>query len=867
MLTWRSTTWKYCGWRYKKNKQKPFLLCYVYRPPSATSDWTDQVEQSLEKANSENKEILFLGDLNFNMLNKTGPVKAWLQKTENLHMSQLVCSPTRVTETSETIIDHVYSNVPDNIVSVSVPHYSISDHYPVCVTRKISNTFEKGPVHKFITYRNTKSFNETEFIRELEEQPWTVINIFDTASDALDYFITTFNSVLDKHAPKKKRRVKKSKQPNWMNQNIMAARRARDSIDKSKKMDQYRFWRNRSSNLIHTAKKEFYSQSINNNHKNPKCLWQNLHDVTNKSSKQQTNFINDDNGDPILDPETTANKFNEFFTSLYKDLNSNGDKHIVNCAKLQVFVDSKVPDGIEFSIPQVSSSFIQQQLQNLKVNKATGIDDISAKYLKLSAPVISQPLATILNVSIANGIYPDDLKKAKVTPIFKKGEKQDINNYRPISVLPVITGIFERHISTCLVDFLDKHNLIYDNQSGFRRHHSCQTSLTRMVDNWFTAMNNNEIVGTVLLDLSKAFDLVNHQILKQKLSAYKFSQSSLRWFNSYLSNRFQQVQISGKLSQSKEIKAGVPQGSVLGPLLFLLYINDLPLYIKHCLLDLFADDGILHSSNVYLPTVTTFLIADLDNFSDWCDDNDMKKNTSKSKAMFLATKCTANKIMEEPPILTIRGDQIQVSETEKLLGVHINNSLTWTCHIEATLKKCNSLLFLLNRIKQYLNVPTRKLFFNAYILPHLDYCCSIWGNANSELMNTVIKFQKRAARSILDKPIETPSIELFSELKWMMFPERVMYQKAILMYKIMHDLTPPYLANIFKLSKEVHDRTLRSTSENLLYVPKPNIELYRNSLAYSGSKIWNSIPDRLRNSTSLQQFRNGYLDWLANQEQ
>ena len=132
------------------------------------------------------------------------------------------------------------------------------------------------------------------------------LSLFDTASDALDYFITTFNSVLDKHAPKKKRRVKKSKQPNWMNQNIMAARRARDSIDKSKKMDQYRFWRNRSSNLIHTAKKEFYSQSINNNHKNPKCLWQNLHDVTNKSSKQQTNFINDDNGDPILDPETTA---------------------------------------------------------------------------------------------------------------------------------------------------------------------------------------------------------------------------------------------------------------------------------------------------------------------------------------------------------------------------------------------------------------------------------------------------------------------------------------------------------------------------------------------------------------------------------
>ena len=333
-----------------------------------------------------------------------------------------------------------------------------------------------------------------------------------------------------------------------------------------------------------------------------------------------------------------------------------------------------------------------------------------------------------------------------------------------------------------------------------------------------------------------------------------------------MSNRFQQVHISGKLSESKEIKAGVPQGSVLGPLLFLLYINDLPLYIKYCLLDLFADDGTLHTSNSYLPTVTNFLNLDLDNFSDWCDDNDMKKNTSKSKAMFLATRCTANKIMAEPPHLTIKGEQIQISESEKLLGVHINNSLSWSTHIDSTLKKCNSLLFLLNRIKKYLNIPTRKLFYNAYILPHLDYCCSVWGNANTELMTSIIKFQKRAARSILDKPIETPSEELFAELKWMTFPERVMYQKAILMYKIMHNLTPAYLTNMFTFSKEVHDRTLRSTADNLLYIPKPNIEHYRNSLAYSGSKIWNSIPNHLRNAVSLQQFRKGYLEWAATQE-
>ena len=222
--------------------------------------------------------------------------------------------------------------------------------------------------------------------------------------------------------------------------------------------------------------------------------------------------------------------------------------------------------------------------------------------------------------------------------------------------------------------------------------------------------------------------------------------------------------------------------------------------------------------------------------------------------------------MEEPQNITIRGEQIEIYETEKLLGVHIDNSLSWSFHIESTLKKCNSLQFLLNRIKQYLNVTTRKLFYNTYILPHIDYCCSIWGNANSELMNTVIKFQKRAARSILDKPMETPSVELFTELKWMMFPDRVRYQKAMLTYKIIHNLTPPYLSNIFKFSSEAHNRALRSTTKNLLHVPKPNIEIYRKSLAYSGSKIWNSIPEHIRNANSPQQFRRGYLEWTANED-
>ena len=208
-------------------------------------------------------------------------------------------------------------------------------------------------------------------------------------------------------------------------------------------------------------------------------------------------------------------------------------------------------------------------------------------------------------------------------------------------------------------------------------------------------------------------------------------------------------------------------------------------------------------------------------------------------------------------------EQLHVSESEKLLGIRLDNTMSWVSHVEAIIKKFNSLLFLFNRIKQCLLFPIRKFFCNAYVLPHLDYCCTIWGNANNELLNTVIKFQKGAARSILDTLINSPSSEMFAELNWMTFPERVNYQKAVLMFKIMHGLTPSYLHNLFQFTSEIHNRSLRSTSEDLLYIPKPKLEIYKNTLTCSGSKIWNAIPENIRNSDTLPHFKKKYLQWVA----
>lgn len=638
----------------------------------------------------------------------------------------------------------------------------------------------------------------------------------------------------------------------------------RDKYHTEKNTEQYRIWRNKVKFLIQQAKTEFYSLTINNNHDNPRQLWQNLHDITGKSKNYHTAFINDDFGNTISDPEIAANTFNNFFTSVYEQFQSNYNHSQFNSEKLDQKVRNIIPEDTHFSIANVSIGFIKGQLEKLKTNKATGIDEISAKFLKLSAPVICKPLAVILNLSIKQGIYPDNLKIAKVTPIFKKGDKSDPNNYRPISVLPVISSVFEKHISNCITHFLDKYDIIFHHQSGFRKQHSCQTALTRLIDTWLAAINENEIVGSVLLDLTKAFDLVNHNILLRKLASYKFSSTTLAFFNSYLSNRKQHVQVSGKLSCGREIKAGVPQGSVLGPLLFILFINDLPLHIDFCDIDLFADDSTMSTSNSSISVLVNVIQADLINFDEWCKKNDMTLNLTKTKAMFISTKQTISKIMSDPPDIKLNEDLIQISDLEKLLGIHIDSNLSWCSQVDKTLNKCNSLLYLLSRIKQYLSVPVRKLFYNSYILPHLDYCCTIWGNSTAESITSVIKFQKRAARLILDKDFDTPSVELFAELNWMTFPERVKFQKAILMFKTMNNLAPTYMNSLFHYTNEIHNRNLRSTTENLLYVPKPKCEIYRNSFAYSGSKLWNSIPQNIKSCHSVQQFKDKYLEWIRN---
>ena len=464
----------------------------------------------------------------------------------------------------------------------------------------------------------------------------------------------------------------------------------------------------------------------------------------------------------------------------------------------------------------------------------------------------------IYNLCIEKGTFPTDLKNAKIIPLPKCKNANNIDNFRPISLLSGLSKPIEKHIHKHLLKYLEKYNLLYSLQSGFRPSHSCQTSLTNITNEWLCFINNDNIVGAVFLDLTKAFDMVDHQILLKKLSAYHFNEHSITFFQSYLKSRMQTVFVHGKYSDKKLVKCGVPQGSVLGPVLFCLFINDLPLHTQStdtkC--HMFADDTSLSTCGKTISKVEKQLQSNINNVSKWCKSNKMALNSLKTKCMLITTRQKHQKKLA-PLKLHVDFDPIEQVSEHSLLGVIVDNELKWQSHINKIEKTLSKNIYLMSRLKHYSDQITLKTFFHAHIMPHIDYASTVWDECAEVHLKRLKSLYKRAVTIICP----TPNITLQEKLKQLnlfSLRNRFIFNKCTLVHKALHSKAPAYLKELFPTKREHSHRTRK----HLLELPKPRIDLFKSSFLFSGSRLWNNLPNSLTQPIPTITFKKNLFKYL-----
>ena len=463
------------------------------------------------------------------------------------------------------------------------------------------------------------------------------------------------------------------------------------------------------------------------------------------------------------------------------------------------------------------------------------------KIFKYSINHLAKPILILINRSFESGIFPDILKIARITPVHKKGPKTSIENYRPISSLPFLSKIFERCMATRLVSFLEKIDLISKYQFGFQKGKSTSDALTMLTESIYNSINNRQHHISVLIDLSKAFDTVNLRILLEKLEKYGIKNSPLDLFKSYLLNRKNYVKIKSHSSTMNTSNIGVPQGSILGPMLFLIYVNDLPCASNLLEPIIFADDTTLSISDHNPSVLVSNLNSELMKVQSWCNSNRLTINAAKTEMMMFTNR---NVDLSQLNV-TLDSELLEFKSSCTLLGVKIDDNLSYKNHIQHITNKISKNTGILYRIRDELPLSARKNFYYAYIYPYLNYNIILWGSTSQNHIQPLNIQHKRCIRTICNSKRLDHTAPLFKELGFLQLQDIFRYNICIYMHREF------YRGNFLVTNA----RNTRQTFSSFAAPSFQRLSQTQHAVSFTGPTTWNTIPSNIRNIDSLMHFK------------
>ena len=679
-----------------------YLVSCIYRPPSATTEYYERIVDMFECARMTELPVISLGDLNFNYIMdetlSTNPIH-YIETAYDMH--QLIDQPTRVDDKTSSVLDVILTSHPALHRKSAVLKYTLSDHYLIYTHMEFEHTKPSVDDHNTVKFRDMKNFDMESFSNDIIS--CDILNGSQDNDDiSWERWKSAYTDICDRHAPMKSLRLKKRSNP-WMTHDIIKLMYERDYVhakatqnNDSKLWQDYRNLRNKVTCIIKERKNAYFNDIHTLCRNDPPKMWSEIKRLVPGKNKHSH-----------ITCDISANDFNHHFANIGKKMNSkfqNNDDNFL----------WKGPKSIySFRFKNMSKADIETYLGSLPNKSNNDILGMDLVLLRKSAPYISISLANVINKSLSSGVFEQDWKNARVTPIYKDdGDINDENNYRPISVIGHIAKMIESLVSYQIIDFLEEHSFISMDQSAYLKRHSTQTSLHRVIDDWLENVNDGAITGACLLDISKCFDSINHAILLKKLEMYGITSTELKWFSSYLSGRKQVVKFHQETSEFCDISCGVPQGSVLGPILFLLFINDISNFaVEGCALNMYADDVIIYTSATSKDELESRLQVCIDNISNWYSMNKLCINKKKSNVMVIGSKWQLKSLNLDDFTISVDSDKLFLASQAKYLGLWVRNDLSWDDHI---LELCRKMYYYFHMFRRLRKILPSALLLNIY---------------------------------------------------------------------------------------------------------------------------------------------------------